>query len=504
MNRIATRLPPVVSASGWYYAAHALIIIAGLISMPIMTRLLSKSEYGLLGLVYLTAAVFALIGGLGFGEAAVRLYGEHRDHGSNARLRDLCGTLIAGAFGASTVVAIGLAAAPFVFSGAGNESYMHCLPLAAALVVIRATSAVIFQIYRAEERAGTHALTQIGLRYGTLVVALLFLVLFPRTAFTVILATLTVELAALVVRLNQLRRRQMIGIPRQVRPIFGVAIAYGLPLALAGSARFLLDYADRFLIERMLGLDAVATYGVPYDIAAKLGETLATPIQLAAVPIIFRLWTTEGRVATSRFASDVFSYMIAMALPLTVLYLMYSEEVIVVLASEKYRGAGELTPYLLPGVLLGNVNFLIVAGLTVHKRTTVLAMSVCGAALLNVILNLVLIPYWQLIGAAVATTVSYVTLTIVTFRLAADSIALRLDYRVLIKAVAATAVSVLVLHQLRLIEASSAGTLVLALALGSATAASVFAALDERLRHLAAVQIGGAASWVAQHRSRRS
>jgi len=490
MTRLSPRLPAFVSASGAYYAAYGLVIVAGLISMPIMTRLLSKAEYGLLGLVYATASVFALIGGMGFGEAAVRLYGEHRLQGSTA-LRDLCGTLLGGAAVAAALVAAALALTPSWLSGSPASPYIACLPLAGVLVIIRAVSAVLFQIYRAQERAVAHALTQIGVRYGTLALALLFLVLFPRKASTVIVATVLVEVGALVVRLVDLWRRGLIGVPRTFRIIFGTAIAYGLPLALAGSARFLLDYADRFLIERMIDLDAVATYAVPYDIAAKLGDTLATPIQLAAVPIIFRLWIAEGRTSTSRFASDVLSYMIAIALPVTVLYLIYNEEIIVVLASAKYRGAGELTPYLLPGVLLSSFNFLVVVGLTVRMRTAVLAMSVCGAAVLNVVLNLLLIPHWQLIGAAVATTVSYALLTVTNLILAGGAIDLRADRGIVLKAAAATAISVLLLRLLGLMAPTSVLALGSALLLGTATAAAVFSVFDVRLRRLALARLAG-------------
>jgi O-antigen/teichoic acid export membrane protein len=488
--RVSPKLPAIVSASGAYYLAYGLMIVAGLISMPIMTRVLSKAEYGLLGLIYLTATVFALVGGLGLGEAAVRLYGENLARGE-AALRDLCGTLVGGAFAAGMIVAVALATIPLWIPGLASEPYLACLPLAAALVVIRSMSGVAFQIYRAQERAGAHALTQVGQRYGSLIVALLFLFLFRRAAITVIIASLLVEVVALIIRLVDLARRGVLGIPRQPRPIFSTAIAYGLPLALAASARFLLDYADRFMIERLLGLDAVAMYAVPYDLTAKVGDALATPIQLAAVPIIFRLWVDEGQASTSRFASDVLSYMIAMALPIAVLYLIYSEEIIVLLASAKYRGAGELTPFILPGVLLGTLNFLVVVGLTVQKRTGIVAMTVCGVAALNVILNLILIPSWQLTGAALATTASYAVLLVVNYYFAAGAITLRPDYGILMKAALATTLSILLLQQLDLLDPVSAIPLMVALALGVLAAAVVFAVLDPRLRALLVAQGSG-------------
>jgi O-antigen/teichoic acid export membrane protein len=483
-------LPPVITASGAYYVAYGLLVVAGLISLPIMTRLLSKAEYGLLGLIYSTVSVLAVIGGMGFGEAAVRLYGEHRRRGLED-LRDFCNTLLGGSLTAGGLIAVILATTAALARGESTDSYIACLPLASLLVLIRSASGIVGQIYRAQERAVAHAATQISMRCGTMIVGISFLLLFRRAAYTVIIAAVLVEAAVLAVRLFDLRRRGIISMPRLAPQVLATAASYGLPLALASSAHFLLSYADRFMIERMLDLDAVGTYSVPYDIAAKLGEVLSTPVQLAAVPIIFRMWIVEGRDAASRFSSDVLTYVMAILLPIATLYLVYNEALIVVLASEKYADAAWLTPFLLPGIVMGSINFIVTAGLTVQKRTMVLAALVCGAALLNVGLNLILIPRWGLAGAAVATTIAYAALLASNILAAGAALELRLRWEILVKAVAATAASVSLLRALDLISVVSPPQLVLGLSLGTAAALCVFVALDQRLRSLVALQLGG-------------
>jgi O-antigen/teichoic acid export membrane protein len=480
----------VITASGAYYVAYGLLVVAGLISLPIMTRLLSKAEYGLLGLIYSTVSVLAVIGGMGFGEAAVRLYGEHRRRGP-AALRDLCNTLVGGSLAAGGMIAIIVAATATLLRDENASSYVACLPLASLLVLIRSGSGIAGQIYRAQERAVAHAAAQISMRYGTMIVAISFLLLFRRAAYTVIVAAALVEVTVLAVRLFDLRRSGIISMPRLAPQVLATAASYGLPLALASSAHFLLSYADRFMIERLLDLDAVGTYSVPYDIAAKLGEALSTPVQLAAVPIIFRTWLVEGRDAASRFTSDVLTYVVAILLPIATLYLVYNEALIVVLASEKYADAASLTPFLLPGIAMGSINFIVTAGLTVQKRTMVLAALVCGAALLNVGLNLILLPLWGLTGAAVATTIAYAALLGSNILAAGAALELRLRWEVLLKAAAATVASISLLWALDLIAAVSLPQLALGLGLGTAAALCVFVALDQRLRGLVALQLGG-------------
>src|SRR5262249_12044210 len=83
---------PLLAASGAYYTSPILLLLGGLISMPIMTRLLSKDEYGLLSWIFTIVTLLVVAGGFGLGEAAVRLYGEHRAEGRVALAR-LCDTL---------------------------------------------------------------------------------------------------------------------------------------------------------------------------------------------------------------------------------------------------------------------------------------------------------------------------------------------------------------------------------------------------------------------------
>ena len=45
-----------------------------------------------------------------------------------------------------------------------------------------------------------------------------------------------------------------------------------------------------------------------------------------------------------------------------------------------------------------------------HKKTSVIAAGTCGAAILNILFNFLLIPIWGIMGAALATMASYVLL----------------------------------------------------------------------------------------------
>lgn len=468
-------------ASGTYFTSHLLLVAIGLVSLPIMTRLLSKADYGLLGLVLTMVSVLAVVGGLGLGEAVVRQYGALRADGA-AALRPFCETVLTGAFAIGTAVALAVAFwAPSIAGGASSE-YARCLQVGAVLIAARAVSNVLFQIYRAQERAAAHAAAQVGVRYATTALAIPLLVFYERTALIVLAASALVEVSLVGVRLLDLGRRGIIRRPRLQPGVLGAAVTYGLPLAVASVARFLLDYGDRFVVERVLGLDAVGTYAVAYDVATRLAEALLGPVQLAAVPILLRSWVEKGAEATARLASRLVTYMAALALPVALLYWALNADLIELLASDRYRNSSVLTPYLLPGLVLGGMNFIAVVGLTIERRTKAVALNVCIAALLNVAANLVLVPLFGLVGAALATTLAYAALLVANYAMSRRTLPLRLDAVVAAKALATATAMLLVVSQVGSAEWPLLANVAARGLLGAATIAAGFAFLDADVR----------------------
>ena len=473
-----THIRLTLSSSGGYFAAQLVLMLAGLVSLPIMTRLLTKEEYGRLNLVLASVAILVLVGQLGFPQATTRFFSEREREGGR-RLREFCSDMVLGTVGSGILVGLAMFA---VLRWRGEDDSGGCMQLAALIVVSRATLNVILQLYRAQERVGAFAAAQLFNRYGTLALAVALLVFHRATARDVVLATVLGEGLVVAACLLDLVRRGVLGMPHVSWSTLRAASTYGIPLAIGSSASFILDYGDRFLIERFLGLNAVAAYAVPYDLVQNLAGGLLTPVRLAVIPIVFRLWAAEGQVATSQFVSEILTYVTAFALPVAVLFCLLSRDVIVLLASARYASSALLVPLLLPGVFIGEMNFLVASGLTIQKRTKVLAAILIGAGMLNLGLNALLLPLMGLSGAAVATTVSYLALALATFALSRSALEIRPAFSLLLKVAIATAVMVACVTETGPLSSRLAVSLLVRGLLGCAVVAAVMALLDRKVR----------------------
>jgi O-antigen/teichoic acid export membrane protein len=120
-----------------------------------------------------------------------------------------------------------------------------------------------------------------------------------------------------------------------------------------------------------------------------------------------RVWNTEGKKATQDFLSRSLDQFILVAVAVVCVAIVTSRDVIVLLASRKFQQAHTLLPFLVIGLVLSAVTIYFRPGLMIHKRATKIAVATFYASILNIALNVILLPRIGLVGAAIATTVSY-------------------------------------------------------------------------------------------------
>jgi O-antigen/teichoic acid export membrane protein len=86
-------------------------------------------------------------------------------------------------------------------------------------------------------------------------------------------------------------------------------------------------------------------------------------------------------------------------------------EVLSVMASAKYRDGAVVIPWVVAGMVIEGCTAFLAAGLYLQKKTRTIMTGVVICAVLNMLLNLALVPLLGIVGAALATLLSYGVLT---------------------------------------------------------------------------------------------
>lgn len=169
----------------------------------------------------------------------------------------------------------------------------------------------------------------------------------------------------------------------------------------------LLRNIDIWMIGWLLNPAAVATYNVAMRVA-NLFETPTQALAQILFPKAIQDIKKEGVPAFKRLYEKSVALLLIPTIPFTILVLIFAGPIIELLAGEGYSASAEvLMVTMLFGLLIPfNKQLGILMDAIGHARTNML--FVFRNALVNTVLNLVLIYYYGVMGAAVATLLTFV------------------------------------------------------------------------------------------------
>jgi O-antigen/teichoic acid export membrane protein len=394
--------------SSHYLGGRVAVMLLGFISFPVFTRIFSVAEYGTINLITNTVLLLTVLSKFGFQHSVQRYYPEGTASTGPDTLRRYYSTLFYST--ALLALALSLLFVVSLFFGAGRLLGITAggtLLLACSLVMIRSLRSMQMNLMQMENKTRLFNGMDILQKALTIGVVCGLLFFWQKTVFAFFLGLVVVEGLVLLQYLPVLARRQLLS-PRMFDMGFlRTAVAFSMPLMAAEISWVVLDSGDRFFIQHYLGAQALGFYAAAYGIAIYLQDVLMQPLQLALFPICMRVWNTEGKKATQDFLSRSLDQFILVAVAVVCVAIVTSRDVIVLLASRKFQQAHTLLPFLVIGLVLSAVTIYFRPGLMIHQRASKIAAATFYASILNIALNVVLLPRIGLVGAAIATTVSY-------------------------------------------------------------------------------------------------
>jgi O-antigen/teichoic acid export membrane protein len=186
------------------------------------------------------------------------------------------------------------------------------------------------------------------------------------------------------------------------------AIKLGFPLAMAGVAFFLLSAGDRIIIQMLSGTEETGRYQVAYVVGSVV-ILLLTATSSAWTPRFAALRDKTARAALAAHSRDeLYRVLMPMVLGVT----LAAPIALTIVAPPSFRPESLTLVVLLvalsafPVAASGATGQLLIT----ERKGNVIGIITAGAAVVNVILNFVLVPSLGVSGAAVATVLSYALL----------------------------------------------------------------------------------------------
>ena len=390
-------------------ARHSLIYgLGGLVSrvlavllLPLYTAYLSTSDYGKVETLVAGAVVLTILLRAGISSAFFRFYFDSREpERRRAVLRtSFWFTMTSATAGLAAVSLLAKPISAALFGGAGDWD----LVVAAAVGLwAQMNYEQLTALFRVEERSTafvTASLANVLITVGATVLLVVFLDAGPLGVLVGNASgTLAVYLALIAYR------REQLGLAFDRELLRGMN-RFGLPLVPAALALWTTNFSDRFLLVKLGGADDVGRYSLAVRIVSAL-VLLLTAFRTAWPAFAYSL--DDDREARRTYAF-VLTYLVAIASWVALALTLLAPWIVRLLAPSNpdfWPADRVVGPLAFAAVALAG--YIVVAiGVGRARRTGFNWVVTGAAALLNVALNVVLIPRYGMTGAAAATVAAY-------------------------------------------------------------------------------------------------
>lgn len=397
-----------------FLGGNVCLFIIGLISFPILARIFSVEQYGLIALVSSTIAIAVVLAKCGLQTSVQRFYKESAVSSVPGSLRRYYSTvfLTAGLLGLLVSLPFALLLVfRYVPHRVISDQIQILLGFSAALIFLRSISSMVANLLQVEGRTTAYNALQIVTKTATVAVTVLLLLTWHRSPEVFFVGSVAVEAIAVLAVVPYLRRRGLLALTAFDWRVCKQALVFGFPMMGTEIFWLILDSGDRFLVEGFLGPRQLGFYTAAYNISGYIRDSLCSPLVLALLPLVMELWVVKGREQTRMFLTRSMNYFALVGVGVVVGVSVCASDAINIVASPKFYAAHRLLPWLVMGMMLNGLSMFPKSGLIIYKKTALMMSVNLVACLVNIALNVALLPRIGLLGAAFATLGGYAVAT---------------------------------------------------------------------------------------------
>lgn len=227
--------------------------------------------------------------------------------------------------------------------------------------------------------------------------------------------------------------------------LFKPLVRIGFPSIFGLFAFLIIDYADRQMIERMLGLSYLGVYSIGYSFGMVM--TIAVGAFGTAWSPFFMSYATRHDEACLVFARVLSYYVIGFG-SMIVLCFFIAKPVVLMMTESSFHEAWVVLGLVAGSYALKGCYLIFLPGIYFADKLHYQSIIEWVAALINIGLNIWLIPVYGIFGAAMATFLSYLILPVLAWYVASRYLTVDYQWRRLGVGCATVGLTSMVMYQI--------------------------------------------------------
>lgn len=419
--------------------ANLLAALSGLILVSLLTKTLGAQGYGIWAQVDVTIQLAIGIVGLGLPFALSRFLAAET---SREKLQDE----FYSAFVLVALVTLVASILLIVFANPLAKAFFdgatQIVRITGLIVLVWSLDLMLLGLFRARRQMRSYAIFMTATRYVE-VGLIAYFVLNGHGILSVVLCLLAVR--ALMFLILFFLIKSQIGIKRPHFRNTKAYLSFSLPMIPGVISAWVIASSDRYIIGYFLGVTSVGVYSAGYNLGI-LPLMLAGVLGFVLPPTLSKLYD-EGRMnEVKTHLSYSLKYLLMIAIPFVCGAAVLSKQVLGLFSTIEIASQGY---YVVPLVALATLLVCICIPfghiLVLVKKTKIGGTAYTLAALINLGLNLLIVPIWGILGAAITTLIAYSVLLAIEVHYSLREFRFDIDWRFIIKSLIASAIMTLVI-----------------------------------------------------------
>jgi len=374
--------------------------LAGFVLIPLYTRSFSVAEFGVLGLLEVSAAVVIAFFSFSLYSGFFRWYW---DSSAIQKRESLFFTVTV--FQIGIVILAYFAALPFLKTFSviilDSPDYTYLLRLMLTSALIQLVLVMPNTLMRLQEKPWLFTLANVLQLIFSLLVTIYFIIYKHAGIEGIYYGQIAGSLAFATVLIRYTLRNMVF---KFETALLHEMLVYCFPLFLSAVALVMLNVTDRYALKMLGNMADVGLYSYGFKLANTLNVFLITSVNFAIQPMIYRMMNAPDN---KRFYAKLMTYYTYGTVIFGLGMMIFGMEIAKLFAKRvEYFDAWFIFPFIIYSIIFGMMKDVATTGLSISKKTRTIAITVIVTAVINLILNNVLIRVLGIQGAALSKLIS--------------------------------------------------------------------------------------------------
>ena len=422
--------------------ANALIALSGIILLPLIAKTLGAGDYGIWTQVNVTTNLALTFGLLGLPLAMTRFLAAEKN---NNEIQEGFYSIFSFVFLTTLIISFLLIILSNSIAKAFFNGASQVVIITGIIILVSSSDLVCVELFRTFQQMRKYALFITADIYAQTVV-IACLVLNGYGLFSILLSVLAIKLI-LFFALFFLIKSQ-IGIKKPHFSRIKEYLSFALPFVPSNIASWIVASSNRYAIGYFLGVASVGVFSAGYAIGS-IPYMMAVALGIVLTPALSKLYDESRMNEVKTYLSYSLKYLLALAIPFVFGAAILAKSVLSMFSTSEIAAEGY---FVLPLVALGTlflaIYVLMANILILVKRTKVIGATWILCALINLGLNILVVPRIGILGAAISTLISYALVLGLTIYYSLKEIRFNIEWSFVLKSLIASIIMSLVIWKM--------------------------------------------------------